>query len=167
MCVRVCSCVWFNSETRRELEERTHEVLDMDSALKERQGELQQRAKVVQEHTHTSLTALFEFGFAEYKVRNKYFQILVLFKNLSFFSTSTSYLSWASWKWPSGSTSRRWQGRWSLCSRAWRPGRASWETHRGSSQTETPRSGVVTESGGTTCEKRVLTWTAFCFAVQE
>lgn len=45
-------CVWFHSDTRRELEERTHEVLDMDNALKERQGELQQRANLVQ-HKHT------------------------------------------------------------------------------------------------------------------
>uniref|UniRef100_A0A3Q4M603 Coiled-coil domain containing 18 n=1 Tax=Neolamprologus brichardi TaxID=32507 RepID=A0A3Q4M603_NEOBR len=34
-------------ETQRELEERTHEVLDMDNALRERQGELQQRAKLL------------------------------------------------------------------------------------------------------------------------
>lgn len=44
----VCVCVWFHSDTRRELEERTHEVLDMDNALKERQRELQQRANLVQ-----------------------------------------------------------------------------------------------------------------------
>lgn len=37
-----------DSETQKELEERTHEVLDMDNALKERQGELQQRAQLVQ-----------------------------------------------------------------------------------------------------------------------
>lgn len=51
MCVHVC----LDSDTRRELEERTHEVLDMDTALKERQGELQQRAKLVQQYTHISL----------------------------------------------------------------------------------------------------------------
>lgn len=45
MCVCVCP---FYSDTKRELEERTHEVLDMDNALKERQGELQQRANLVQ-----------------------------------------------------------------------------------------------------------------------
>lgn len=34
------------------MEERTHEVVDMENALKERQGELQQRANLVQpEHT--------------------------------------------------------------------------------------------------------------------
>lgn len=37
-----------HSDTKRELEERTHEVLDMENALKERQGELQQRANLVQ-----------------------------------------------------------------------------------------------------------------------
>lgn len=58
MCVVVC--VWLHSETQRELEERTHEVLDMDSALKERQGELQQRANLVQ-HTnkHTRISILY------------------------------------------------------------------------------------------------------------
>lgn len=45
----MCACL--HSETQRELEERTHEVLDMDNALKERQGELQQRAQLVQ-HAH-------------------------------------------------------------------------------------------------------------------
>ncbi len=48
VCVCGCLCVWLHSETQRDLEERTHEVLDMDSALKERQGELQQRANLVQ-----------------------------------------------------------------------------------------------------------------------
>lgn len=38
------------------MEERTHEVLDMDNALKERQGELQQRANLVQ-HKHNLLHA--------------------------------------------------------------------------------------------------------------
>lgn len=37
----------FYRESQRELEERNHEVLDLDSALKERQGELQQRAQLV------------------------------------------------------------------------------------------------------------------------
>lgn len=48
-------CVCLDSETSRELEERTHEVLDMDTALKERQGELQQRATLVSQCTHISV----------------------------------------------------------------------------------------------------------------
>ena len=62
-------------------------------------------------------------------------------------------LSWVSWMWPSKSTSRRWRERWSLCSRALEPERASWETRGRSSQTETWRSGAVTGLEGKTCEK--------------
>lgn len=40
--------VWSYSDTRRDLEQKTHDVLKMDNALKERQGELQQRAMLVQ-----------------------------------------------------------------------------------------------------------------------
>jgi len=40
-------------ESQRELEERNNEVLDLDTALKERQGELQQRAQLVP-HTNMS-----------------------------------------------------------------------------------------------------------------
>lgn len=37
----------FYRESQRELDEKNHEVLDLDGALKERQGELQQRAQLV------------------------------------------------------------------------------------------------------------------------
>ena len=56
LCVSMCV-----RDTKRELEERTHEVLDMDSALKERQGELQQRAQVVPQ-THNCYTRMFMYG---------------------------------------------------------------------------------------------------------
>ncbi len=42
----------FYRESQRELEEKNHEVLDLDGALKERQGELQQRAQLVPNHKH-------------------------------------------------------------------------------------------------------------------
>lgn len=116
-------CVWLHSETQRELEDRTHEVLDMDNALKERQGELQKRAQLVT-HTH--------------KVYFIYCSLLMLFVcNLLFlFYLIPVMLSWVTWKWASETTSRRWRGRWILCSRTCRPERASWETHSRSSQTE-------------------------------
>lgn len=43
--ISIFVCVY--RESQRELEEKNREVLDLDSALKERQGELQQRAQLV------------------------------------------------------------------------------------------------------------------------
>lgn len=47
--------VCVDRESKRELEERNNEVLDMDTALKERQGELQQRAQLVHTQTHSQI----------------------------------------------------------------------------------------------------------------
>lgn len=112
-----CMRVWLNSETQRELEERTHEVLDMDNALKERQGELQQRAQLVQ-HTHKPTYFMCLSSFFESVLLTPLSLFCLFFKFLC-------VLSSASWMWPSKNTSRRWRGRWSLCNRAWRPERGS------------------------------------------
>lgn len=55
MVFSVIGCV--SRESQRELEERNNEVLDLDTALKERQGELQQRAQLVP-HTNMSKISL-------------------------------------------------------------------------------------------------------------
>lgn len=78
-------CVWLHSETQRELEERTHEVLDMDNALKERQGELQQRAQLVQ-HTHKPTYFLCISFFPPESVMLTSFSLYCLFFNFFVFS---------------------------------------------------------------------------------
>lgn len=46
-------CLFLHRESQRELEDRSHEVLDLDATIKERQEELQKRAQQVEPNAHT------------------------------------------------------------------------------------------------------------------
>lgn len=96
--ISIFVCVY--RESQRELEEKNHEVLDLDSALKERQGELQQRAQLVPHRLST-------------------FPIFIAIP-LQSLKALFSVCSWGSWMWSSRITSWRWTGRLNTYRKVWR-----------------------------------------------